>query len=122
MTRERLPDRRPHITCTVTHLDIFATGKPMEIEITYGFVLDGNRSVLKEMFVAAKSHPLMPLINDVCILISRLLQHGDTIESIAEGLGENRKEGEIKGAASSWIGTVTRQGLALQNDINAEML
>lgn len=114
MMREKLPSRRLQITSNVQYLDIFASGRPMEIEVSFGF----NREwVLKELFINSRTHPQTPLLNDICILISRLLQHGDTIESIADGLGENRNEGQAVGAPSSFIGAIARQGVTVQADI-----
>lgn len=111
--REKLPSRRLQITSKVQYLDIFAQGRPMEIEVSFGF--DREHRV-KELFIASKTHPLTPLLNDICILISRLLQHGDTIASIADGLGENRNEGQAVGAPSSFIGAIVRQGLTVEKD------
>lgn len=116
MTREKLPNRRLQITANVQYLDIFAQGRPMEIEVSFGF---DHKRVLKELFINSKTHPLTPLLNDICILMSRLLQHGDTIESIAEGLGENRNEGEALGAPSTFIGAIARQGVTVQKDMRA---
>ncbi len=116
--RTKLPPRRPQITSKVQYIDVYASGRPMEIEISFG--LD-ERKVIKECFISSKTHPLTPLLNDVCILISRLLQFGDTIESIAEGLGENRLMDETAfghAAPASFIGAIARQGLVVQNDIN----
>jgi hypothetical protein len=88
----------------------------MEFEISFGF---DHARVLKELFISSKTHPLTPLLNDICILISRLLQHGDTIESLASGLGENRNEGETLGAPSSFVGAIVRQGCTIQADVRA---
>lgn len=112
--REKLPTRRLQITSNVQYLDIFAQGRPMEIEVSFGF---NTAWVLKELFINSRTHPQTPLLNDICILISRLLQHGDTIESIAEGLGENRNEGQTSGAPASFIGAIARQGCTVQADI-----
>lgn len=118
--RAKLPNRRPQITSKVQYIDLYASGRPMEIEISFGL---NQQRIIKECFISTKSHPLTPLLNDVCILISRLLQHGDTIESIAEGLGENRLMDETffgHGAPASFIGAIARQGTVVQNDINLE--
>jgi hypothetical protein len=116
MPREALPNRRLQITSTVFYQDPFSQGRGMEFEISFGF---NTSYVLKELFINSKSHPLTPLLNDICILISRLLQHGDSIESIAEGLGENRNEGEALGAPSSFVGAIARQGCTVQADMRA---
>lgn len=119
MTRTKLPPRRPQITSKVQYIDVYASGRPMEIEISFG--LDDQRTI-KECFISSKSHPLTPLLNDVCILISRLLQHGDTIESLAEGLGENRLMDETAfghAAPASFIGAIARQGVTVQRDLKS---
>lgn len=114
--REKLPNRRLQITSEVQYQDPFAQGRGMVLEVSFGF--DRDR-VLKELFISSKTHPLTPLLNDICILISRLLQSGDTIESIADGLGENRNEGETLGAPSSYIGAIARQGVTVQRDVRS---
>ena len=116
MSREKLPNRRLQITSNVKYQDPYAVGRGMEIEVSFGF---NQQRVVKELFISSKTHPLTPLLNDICILISRLLQHGDSIESIAEGLGENRNEGETIGAPSSFIGAIVRQGCTVQADVKA---
>lgn len=116
MMREKLPNRRNQITSSVHYQDPYAQGRGMEFEISFGF---DHARVVKELFINSKSHALTPLLNDICILISRLLQHGDTIESIAEGLGENRNEGETLGAPSSFVGAIARQGCTVQADVIA---
>lgn len=114
MTRIKLPGRRLQITSNVQYLDIFAQGRPMEVEVSFGF---DKEWILKECFISTRTHPQTPLLNDICILISRLLQFGDTIESIAAGLGENRNEGQERGAPSSFIGAIARQGVTIQQDL-----
>lgn len=119
MPRTKLPSRRPQITSKVQYIDVYASGRPMEIEISFG--LD-EQKVIKECFISSKTHPLTPLLNDVCILISRLLQHGDTIESLAEGLGENRLMDETSffhAAPASFIGAIARQGVTVQRDLRS---
>jgi hypothetical protein len=115
--RKSLPNRRLNITDTIEYIDVFAQGQPMRLEITFGF---DRAYVLREVFISSRSHPLTPMINDICILISRLLQWGDCIESIAEGLGENRNEGEARGRPSSFIGSIARHGVKLQAEILAK--
>lgn len=123
MPREKLPNRRVTITSTVEYWDSYAISgrQPMEIDISFGFISQAGKNVLKEVFIASKSHPQTPLLNDICILLSRLLQFGDTIEKIVAGLGENRKEMETSGPPSSFIGAIARQGVTVQNDINQEL-
>lgn len=121
MPRAKLPNKRIAITSTVHYQDPYAQGRGMLIDVTFGFIPDADgKYKLCEAFISSKSHVLSPLWNDICILISRLLQHGDTIESIAEGLGENRKEMETSGPPSSYIGAIARQGVTLEKDINEQ--
>lgn len=116
MPREKLPSRRLQITSNVKYQDPYAQGRGMEIEVSFGF---DQQQVVKELFISSKTHPLSPLLNDICILMSRLLQHGDTIESLAEGLGENRNEGQAIGAPSSFVGAIARMGCTVQADVLA---
>ena len=53
-------------------------------------------------------------INDCCIILSLLLQHGMTIGDIAKSLGENRDEGKASGPPSSPLGAIARAGTALE--------
>lgn len=90
----------------------------MEVEISFGF--NASR-VLKEIFISpSKTTPMTPLLNDICILLSRLLQFGDTIESIADGLGENRLidiTAQHHATPASIIGAIARQGVTVQKDV-----
>lgn len=118
MPREILPNRRLQITSTVFYQDPFSQGSGMSFEISFGF---NPQSCLKELFISTKTHPLTPLLNDICILISRLLQHGDTIESVAAAMGENRREGDTFGHPSSFIGAIVRQGCMVQAEVGATL-
>jgi hypothetical protein len=93
-----------------------STGSVHTILATFGF--DENKR-LKEVFCASfkRDGSMVALANDACILLSRLLQHGDTIEVIVDSLGENRAEGETSGPPSSLIGAIARVAVSVQRDM-----
>jgi hypothetical protein len=86
VSRERLPDRRGNNTCKVTYTS--ANGKETKLLITLGYD-DGGR--VKEIFCAdfKAGSDYQAIVMDVCILLSRLLQHGDTPEEIVASLTES---------------------------------
>lgn len=79
--RERLPDRRPSVTMPVTWA--WANGHESKIVVTIGF--DANRQA-REVFCAdfKVGSDFHALVMDACILMSRLLQHGDTPAELAD--------------------------------------
>ncbi len=79
MTRERLPGRRQSVLLDLEHqgaryslgIGFFETGKPGELFVSgarTGSDIDG-------------------MLADLGVLVSRLLQHGDTIEALRAGMG-----------------------------------
>jgi hypothetical protein len=83
MSRERLPNRRPQVTD--------GTRWPLEggrrIHVSAGLAGDGR---ILETFLrgGGKSGSSVDfLLDDIAVLFSRALQHGDSIEAIAAGLG-----------------------------------
>src|ERR1051326_8011052 len=81
--REKLPNRRPSVTD--------GTRWPIEvgrrIHVTAGFALDGR---ILETFLRGGGRvgsEVGFLLDDIAVLISRALQHGDTLEAIGRGLG-----------------------------------
>ena len=89
MSRERLPDRRQSET-----LDLWHGGK--RYHLTIGEYPDGSPG---EVFIhgAKPGSDTDLLYDDVGVLISRLLQHGDDPVALAAGLG---KLGNGQGPAS----------------------
>lgn len=75
MARTKLPDRRQCTNVTLTHT--LAGGKEVKFIATFG--LDGWNQV-REVFCAdfRAGSDQHAIIMDACILLSRLLQHGDT--------------------------------------------
>jgi hypothetical protein len=83
MPREKLPDWRPSITESVTH--ICETGAEFKLVVTVGFDGDGRaREVFCDSFKAGSD--LQGVLMDVSILLSRLLQYGDPITDIVHSL------------------------------------
>ena len=74
MTRTRLPDRRPSETCKITFR--YENDREQKILITIGFDSSGAP---KEVFCAdfKAGTTLHSIVMDACILVSRMLQHGD---------------------------------------------
>jgi hypothetical protein len=74
VTRTRLPDRRASVTKRVAHAT--AAGKSINLLVTVGF---GDSGLPSEVFCAdfKAGSDLHAAVTDACILLSRLLQHGD---------------------------------------------
>lgn len=83
--RQRLPDRRPSVTERVAvTLD---GGKDTYVIVTVGFE-DMEMKKPREVFCAdfKAGTSLHAIVMDACILLSRLLQHGDTPQELASSL------------------------------------
>ena len=89
MPRERLPDRRQAET-----VDLWHGGQ--RYHLTVGEYSDGRPG---EVFIhgAKPGSDADLLCDDIGVLISRLLQHGDTPDALAAGLG---RLGNDQGPAS----------------------
>lgn len=115
MTRDRLPDRRYGVTVKVEWGQL--GGPDHAALVTYGFDGEpGRGGRIKEAFVASFKavSPLIALVNDACILYSRALQHGDTLEELAATMVENRPEGSETGPPASMVGAVARAAVEVQ--------
>src|SRR5215472_4270791 len=106
MTRERLPNRRVQVTD--------ATRWPLEggrrIHVSAGLADDGR---ILETFLrgGGKSGSGVDfLLDDIAVIISRDLQHGDTIEAIAAGIGRlpDGKPASIVGAVVDRLMAIER--------------
>lgn len=115
MTRVHLKNRRLNTTLKVS----WRGRVDLSILITFGFDDTYN---IKEAFVAGfrDDVEVNAMACDACILLSRGLQHGDTLSDLANALLENRAEGETSGSPSSMIGAIVRTALQLQNEIKGE--
>lgn len=94
MTRERLPDRRPNETFSVAVR--LMNEREVKVLVTVGYEVitdpatgDKVRGRAKEMFCAdfKAGSEVHGMIMDACVLMSRLLQYGDTPEGIYLSLG-----------------------------------
>ncbi len=111
--RTRLDPRHRSETVKVNYLA--PSGAEMSIIATFGFDDQGR---IKEVFCAGfkKESDVVALANDASILMSRCLQHGDSLEELSAALGENRVEGQPPpGLPSSIIGAIARAGLAVRD-------
>lgn len=100
MSRTKLPDRRPNTTIKVP---IDWGGRPDSIKllVTIGFSRDGRPM---EVFCAdfKAGTDIHPIIMDACILVSRLLQYGDTPEELLASMSGNPDK------AHSVIGSIVK--------------
>lgn len=104
MTRKRLPERRYVVTCRVPHT--YHSGNQVHLTVSYGIREDdGIREVFCSSFKTGDD--MMTLMVDASILVSRCLQHGDTLENIAQALCEPR----------SLIGSIVEHGTGVQEEI-----
>ncbi len=117
MAREKLPSVRHGIRMPVQFRD--ASGGDFTFHITYNF---GEGMKVIECFVShddvttlKEGSLLRAILEDGCITISLLLQHGMTMAEVAERLGENRPEWGTTGNPCSPFGAITRAGAELEN-------
>ena len=112
MTRNDLPNRRHGVTMPVTF-------KNHEFAVTYNRDDDG---IIREAFMRAtkEGNDLSALLTDGCIAMSMLLQHGETMDSLAAAFGEDRQERESSGPPSSALGAIARAGAALEREAQHE--
>ena len=109
MTRARLPSRRHGITMPVEH-------RGQRFDCTFGIGEDGY---VREAFMrsAKDGTDFSALMVDACIAVSMLLQHGETMQTLAQAFGENRAEGESVGPPQSALGAIARAGAAIDAQI-----
>jgi len=106
--RTRLADRRPSITGRVPF--VMADGREISLTVTFGF--DDTGSV-REVFCAdfKVGSDMHAAVVDSCILLSRLLQHGDPPEELARTLCD----------PPSLVGSIARAASLVQLDLFANM-
>jgi hypothetical protein len=100
-----------------------SAGPDTKLIVTYG--IEDER--IKEAFCAGfrAGTDICALANDACVMMSLLLQHGVSIEALADACGEDRQEGATTGKPSSLLGAITREGVRIEraiqsgDDINA---
>lgn len=113
MGRAPLQNRRASVVEDVLYTS--AGGNDQRFTVRFGF--DQNNRI-KECFCNSlkSGTDLNGLINDSCIAISLLLQHGMSMADLAEAFGENRAEGQSNGPPSSPLGAVARAGAKIEAD------
>ena len=103
MVRERLPNRR-----STKAIDIEVAGNGYQLGV--GYFADGR---IGEVFVTGPKlgSDMHGLLADLGVVISRLLQHGDTPPSLAAGmarLGDGTTPASIVGAIADALAKETR--------------
>ena len=83
MTRGKIPDRRPNETFNLTYTSYSGTARTLIV--TVGFDRDAKPF---EVFCASfkVGTDTNAIVSDACIMMSRLLQHGETPAEIARGM------------------------------------
>lgn len=111
--RTPLKNRRPAILSDVAYTS--AGGHEQRFTVRFGFDESGS---IKEVFCNSlkSGTDLNGLINDACIAISLLLQHGMGMAQLAEAFGENRAEGQEHGPPSSPLGAIVKAGAGIEAD------
>jgi len=99
MSRERLPDRRPSVATTFVH-------DCRSYAVTFGF--DPNTGRIGEVFThGAKIGSAMDgILDDACIALSLLLQHGVEPPALAASmgrLGDGKRPASVIGALADLI-------------------
>ncbi len=86
--REHLPNSRPHTVVTIEHEWAFDR-PPLIIDVGVGRYPDGR---VAEVFADGPKggSQIHGLLDDVCVLISIMLQHGITPAELAKSLGRVR--------------------------------
>lgn len=89
MSREKLPDRRPSVTKKI--IVTLDGGNDVHVLVTVGFA-DRDMRVPREVFCAdfKAGTAMHAIVTDACVLMSRLLQHGDRPDIVAQTLCQPR--------------------------------
>lgn len=107
MTRKELPPRRPSATRKIEF-------NGQRLIVTFGYDRD---NCVREVFAAGKKNEMLDLTTDACILLSRLLQCGESIGEIAQTLSENRALHELTGPPASIIGAIARAARDFEDEL-----
>lgn len=113
MSRIELPARRLCLRDKISY--VRPDGNKLLIYVTAGFHPETKQ--LLEVFVRPRGNvdtDLCRYFDDVGVLISRCLQHGDTLQALAEGMG--RLPGQPQHAHSP-IGAVIDALIALRHEV-----
>jgi hypothetical protein len=101
--REKLTDRRASTNIAVDF--VTAAGSTIKLQVTFGIDASGRvREVFCGNFKAGSdSHAL---IMDGCVLLSRLMQHNDSLDDLADTLCQ----------PPSYLGTIAKAAAALNKE------
>jgi hypothetical protein len=103
--RHPLPQRRTHTVFRAAHVHV--SGRPEGLTVGIGQYGGGQ---LGEVFIDPDDTEKTPLMRDVAILISLLLQHGASIETIRNSI-TRREDGTTPGSIiGSAIDAVADEG------------
>jgi hypothetical protein len=108
MSRERLPNRRGCLTDQVR----WPLQDGRRIHVSIGLARDGR---ILETFLRGGGQVGSErdfLLDDIAVVVSRLLEHGDDLSSIAKGLGR-----VAEGAPASVIGAVVDRLCEIECDV-----
>lgn len=113
--REEVPHRRYGLRAPVAFIDF--VGNEVEYLVQFNF---SERGRVIECFVCQDGakitktgSQIRALLEDGCKAVSRLLQYGDSMDTLAGYFGEDRPEGAESGPPSSVIGAIARVGADL---------
>lgn len=115
MTRTPLPFKRHGITQPVKFIK---DHREWTFDVTFAVGEDGR---VQEAFMRTtkEGNDLGAILRDGCILLSLLLQHGDTAEVIAAAMEEDRPEGAPEGPPSSPLGAIARAAADIDQELRA---
>ncbi len=127
MSRSKLPQRRANVTEWIWWPPP-PENATKRIHITAGLVMDAAGALkVKECFIRGGSkvgHERDTLYDDLAVLLSRALQHGDTLEEIAAGLSGRNVASDLypQGAPASVIGAVVDCLIGIEKGLAASPL
>jgi len=109
MARESIPERRLSVTTKVDWTGPLQ--QPIALIVTYGIV---HKSI-KEVFCAGfkRDSDMVALANDACVLLSRLLQHGESISQLRKTLGGDCMNNQ----PASLIGAIVIAGVDVEANL-----
>ena len=112
MSRQRLPSRRESVSMRISHRS--GTGDDQHYEVSFG-LHDGR---VMECFANSQKtgSDLQAIINDACIAMSVLLQHGARAADLAGMFGENCAEGRTSGPPASPLGAIARAAARIDRE------
>lgn len=110
-SRRRLPNRRPHLGEAIEW-----RGKLWELRVGID-----DRAIVREVFcIGPKAgSDTQAYIDDACVVISRGLQHGDTIQGMADGI--TREPTRLDDPAASLIGLIVAVAARIERELQTQV-